>query len=83
MLSTTELFFIRLLRGTIIFTAGLALLAACAAMSVAAYGRFAPEPVLKLSEKIDRLRKATDPKTLLSPIFPENASLFQNSTGRK
>jgi hypothetical protein len=75
MLSQTEHFFVRLLRNTVIGTAGLALLVAAFALCVAAYAYLSPEPTIKMTEEVGRLRKATSPKNFVSKIFPANSSV--------
>jgi hypothetical protein len=75
MLSQTEHFFVRLLRNTVIGTAGLALLVATFALCVAAYAYLSPEPTLKMTQEVGRLRKATSPKIFISKIFPATSSV--------
>ena len=70
MLSQAEHFFVRLLRGTVIFTAGLALLVATLALCFAIYAFIAPEPSVKMTQEIGRLRKSVSPKILISELFP-------------
>ena len=73
MLSPAESFFVRLLRITVVATAGLALLSAILALGAAAMAYFAPEPQAELSSQIERLRNATDPSKLMTSLFDGTA----------
>jgi hypothetical protein len=73
LLSHTELVFVRLLRGTVIATACVALVIAAGALVYAAYARFSPEPTARLSSRIDKMRQAADPANLIREIFPKDS----------
>src|SRR5271154_2317938 len=83
MLTSTENFFVRLLRGTVVSTAAIALLISLAALVFAAYAYGAPEPTADLSGEIDRFRYATDPAKLLISLFPNDSDIYRNATSTK
>jgi hypothetical protein len=74
MLSNTECFFVRLLRGTIVATAAVSLLVTIGALGFAAYAHLAPEPRADLARRVTRIRAATDPVNLVKQVFPADAT---------
>ena len=78
MLTPIENFFVRLLRGTVVFTAVVSFAVAILALVYAGYARFAPEPTAKLSGRISQIRQAIDPANLIKEQFPADASLTKD-----
>lgn len=79
MLSPVESFFVRLLRGTVIFTASVSFAATIAALLYAAYAHYAPEPKVQLTAHIDEFRAATDPVKLIKKLFPANSDIVKRA----
>ena len=79
MLSVIETVFLRILRGTVIATAALALVVAAAALAYAAYAYFAPEPRPNLSARVNDFRQATDPSKLLAEVFPSDSTVIKDT----
>ena len=78
MLSTTESAFVRILRGTVIATASLAILITVGALLYAAYAYLAPEPHANLYGRLAEFRQATDPINLISEVFPKDSSVVKD-----
>lgn len=77
MLTTTESFFVRLLRGTVITTALVSFLVAVSAVSYVLYAIFAPEPQPRIAGNIERFRHAVDPAKLIKEVFPSDSAIFK------
>lgn len=75
MLTPIESFFVRLLRGTVVFTAFVSFAITILALFYAGYGQFAPEPTANLSSRVSQIRQATDPTNLIKELFPADASV--------
>src|ERR1039458_1918617 len=75
MLTPIESFFVRLLRGTVVFTAFVSFAITILALFYAGYAQFAPEPTARLSSRISQIRQATDPSNLIKELFPADASV--------
>jgi hypothetical protein len=75
MLTLTESFFVRLLRGTVVTTAFVSFLIAVLAILYALYAQFAPEPQPNIAGSIARLRQAVDPEKLIKEVFPSDSAI--------
>jgi hypothetical protein len=79
MLTTTEGFFVRLLRGTVITTALVSFLIAVSAVLYVLYAQFAPEPQPKIAGNIERFRQAVDPAKLIKEVFQSDSAIFKEA----
>jgi hypothetical protein len=77
MLTATESFFVRLLRGTVITTALVSFLVAVLAVLYVLYAQYAPEPQPKIAGHIERFREAVDPANLIKEVFPSDSAIFK------
>jgi hypothetical protein len=77
MLTATENFFVRLLRGTVVTTAFVSFLITVLAVLYALYAQFAPEPQPKITGSIARLRQAVDPANLIKEVFPSDSTIVK------
>ncbi len=80
MLSHVEAIFVRILRGTVIFSAFISLLIAIGALIYAGYVQFAPQPSANLSSKIVRFREATNPSKLIKELFPSDSAVYREAS---
>lgn len=79
MLTPTESFFVRLLRGTVVTTASVSFLAAVLAVVYALYAQFAPEPQPNIPGSIARLRDAVDPAKLIKEVFASDSAIAKQA----
>ncbi len=79
-LTSTERFFVRLLRSTVIFTAACALAVTVIGLMYAGYAWFQPEPKAHLSSKVTQFREATDPALLIKQMFPQDSAPYKDAT---
>ncbi|RXG94739.1 hypothetical protein [Bradyrhizobium zhanjiangense] len=79
MLTPTESFFVRLLRGTVVTTAFISFLAAVLAVVYALYAQFAPEPQPNIPGSIARLRNAVDPAKLIKEAFGADSAIAKEA----
>lgn len=77
MLTPTENFFVRLLRGTVVATALVSFLVTVLAVLYALYAQFAPEPQPRVASSIERLRKAVDPANLIREVFSSDSAIVK------
>jgi hypothetical protein len=77
MLTATESFFVRLLRGTVITTALVSFLVAVSAVLYVLYAQYAPEPQARVAGYIERFRQAVDPANLIKEVFPSDSAIFK------
>src|ERR1035437_1243226 len=78
MLTPIESFFVRLLRGTVVFTALVSFAITILALAYAGYAQFAPEPTAKLSGRVSQIRQAIDPANLIKQLFPADSSVTKD-----
>ena len=79
MLTATENFFVRLLRGTVITTALVSFLVAVSALLYVLYAHFAPEPQPRVANSIGRFRQAVDPANLIKEVFSSDSAIFKEA----
>ena len=79
MLTTTENFFVRLLRGTVVATAFVSFLITVLALLYALYAQFAPEPQPQVASAIGRLREAVDPRNLIKEVFSSDSAIVKEA----
>src|SRR5579863_8406808 len=78
MLTATENFFVRLLRGTVITTALVSFLVAVSALIFVLYAYYAPEPQPRVANSIARFRQAVDPANLIKEVFSSDSAIFKD-----
>jgi hypothetical protein len=76
MLTLLEKFFVRLLRGTVMFTALVSFVITVGALMYAGYVKFAPEPTASLSSRFSQIRQAVSPDKLIKELFPLEVSKY-------
>jgi hypothetical protein len=79
MLTPTESFFVRLLRGTVVATAFVSFLIAVLAILYALYAQFAPEPQPNIAGSVVRLRQAVDPAKLIKEVFASDSTIAKEA----
>jgi hypothetical protein len=75
MLTLLEKFFVRLLRGTVMFTALVSFVITVGALVYAGYAKFAPEPTASLSGRFSQIRQAVSPDVLIRGLFPVDSEV--------